>query len=223
MRAELWLPAAWEPQELLPPLSWRQQLPRRLSITTSSGELGTRQLWGKWRCCPAVATPTSPYLMDSSMSLKDRSASSNLLRASWAADGGWRGEEVRGTPTLIQRKGEGGTQTCLLLHTPPGLLWLRLGPGRPSGSCQPQSRLHPTTKALGFRGNSSRAPRAPENGGVALAFPDPRQSLQAASSPLALLKEQVGPGSWAPAGTGDSDLSRGKVPSLPGPVSTHRQ
>lgn len=38
-----------------------------------------------------------PYLMDSSMSLKDRSTSSNLLRASWAAGGGKVGDKVRGT------------------------------------------------------------------------------------------------------------------------------
>lgn len=45
------------------------------------------------RWCGFVSPGHRPgYLMDSSMSFKDRSASSNLLRASWAAGGGSRGQ-----------------------------------------------------------------------------------------------------------------------------------
>lgn len=60
---------------------------------------------GQWRSGLAVTAWVPPYLMDSSMSFRDRSASSNLLRASWAAGG--VGKEVRGVPTPSMKRGQG--------------------------------------------------------------------------------------------------------------------
>lgn len=54
--------------------------------------------------------------MDSSMSFRDRSASSNLLRASWAAGG--VGTEVRGAPTPSMKRGQRVVQTSLILPAP---------------------------------------------------------------------------------------------------------
>lgn len=94
-------------------------------------------LWG--------AGPRS-HLMASSMSLKDRSASSNLLRASWAAVGAEWGK-VR-APTHIQEEGEGelDTPASRPQEGPAGLT-----------SCRP----HPAAQTPGSQGIGARAPGAP--------------------------------------------------------------
>lgn len=127
-----WAPRPWGPslQQPLPPphVAWATP--------------GCRLLWGQqqagWGRAPG-------YLMDSSISLKDRSASSNLLRASWAA-GGWGRAGQRGPHC------HPGRWTCPLPLAP--WLWAKTVP------CQLQGRPHPAAQALSSPGSGPRAPRA---------------------------------------------------------------
>lgn len=173
------------------------------------------------------------------MSFRDRSASSNLLRASWAA-GGVR-TEVRGAPTPSMKRGQRVAQT---FSQPQGWLWVRTGPrktlwalpaaGQTPPPClgsqlmreQGQGSWGPagSSPAKGDTNNShpGGGRRAPGTGVVVPASPGPRSPLQVARSPLGLpgpgpgaLKEQAGPVSWAPAPAGDRE-----GPSLPGSALT---
>lgn len=67
------------------------------------------------------------YLMDSSTSFSDRSASSNLLRASWAAGGGL---EIRDGLTPTQEDGERGSTDAAVSSSKLILLWPRALPRR---------------------------------------------------------------------------------------------
>lgn len=60
------------------------------SIATISGELEQQAAMGQWRSGLAVTAWVPPYLMDSSMSFRDRSASSELVKGHL---GGWWGRE----------------------------------------------------------------------------------------------------------------------------------
>ena len=156
------------------------------------------------------------------MSFRDRSASSNLLRASWAAGG--VGTEVRGAPTPSMKRGQRVAQT---FSQPQGWLWVRMGPRKTLWALPAAGQTPPPclgSQLMREQGQGSWGPagsspakgdtnnshprggrRAPGTGVVVPASPGPRSPLQVARSPLGLpgpgpgaLKEQAGPVSWAP-------------------------
>lgn len=124
------------------------RLPRRLPITIISGEVeagrGTGALWGR--------SKGVPYLMVSCMSFSDRSASSNSLRAFWAAGEWW--EKIR-VGSLLPEAGRWGGTWRLPYPTPaPSLSPLRWARGRPLLAVQVPTGPPPGTRP-GFWGTAS--------------------------------------------------------------------